>query len=114
MVVISFNEKEVEVVECISTFSRLRGLMFSKKKNLLFLNKEDGWYPIHMFFVFFPIDVIWLDSKFNIVDIKRNVKSFTPLVFPKKKNRYVLEMSSVELVNLSLGDKIKMERYLNL
>lgn len=34
-----------------------------KPKTLIFVNKKEMPVSIHMFFVFYPIDVAWLDKK---------------------------------------------------
>jgi len=69
--------------------------MFSRKKNLVFvLDKESRINAtIHMFFVFFSIDVYWLDKNKNIVDYRKNIKPFT-IAIPKKKAKYIVELTS--------------------
>ena len=87
------NLDKFDAKYCISFFSKLRGLMFSKPKNLIFvLNKESRINSaIHTFFVFFPIDVIWLDKNKKIVDQRKNVKPFS-VAIPKKKSKYIIEL----------------------
>jgi len=46
-----------------------------------------------MCFVFFPIDVAFLDSKQRVVEIKENFRPFT-LYNPKRKAKYVIELCS--------------------
>ncbi len=86
---IDFNSLE----RCDTYFSKLRGLMFSRKRNLLFdLGEEKGFGAwIHTFFVFFPIKVYWLDSNKEIVDYKV-VKPFR-FGIPSGKARYIVEIS---------------------
>jgi uncharacterized membrane protein (UPF0127 family) len=67
------------------------GLMFSGKKNLLFSFKREERVDLHMFFVFFPIDVLFLNSKKQVVE-KARLLPFT-LYFPSKPCRYILELS---------------------
>ena len=71
---------------CTSFWKKFRGLMFSKPKNLIFVLDEESRYHamIHMFFVFFPIDVYWLDKDKNIVDKRINLKPFR-IAIPKEK-----------------------------
>ena len=45
-----------------------------------------------MFFVFYPIDVLVLDSDKKIVEIKRNFKPFT-FWSSSKKGKYLVELS---------------------
>ena len=62
-----------------------------------------------MFFVFFPIDVVFADSRFNVVDIKENFKPFT-LYRPKNKSKYVIELPhrAIRNSNIKIGDRIKL------
>lgn len=80
-------------VLCTSTLSKAHGLMFSKKKNIIFAFKNERIVPLHMLFVFFPIDVLFLDKNKKVVDIKKN---FLPWTFytPKNKAMYVVELEA--------------------
>lgn len=46
---------------------------------------------IHMLFVFYPINVIFLDSNKKVVDIKKRLRPFT-FYSPKKKAKYIIEL----------------------
>lgn len=78
-------------------FSRAKGLMFSKEKNfdygLIFdLERETKvGASIHMFFVFFPINVLFLDSNKKIIDLKFGLKPWQ-MTRPMKKCRYIIEL----------------------
>ena len=78
---------------CDSFLSKFRGLMFSKRRNLLFDLKKEKFFgaAIHTFFVFFSIKVYWLNSDKEIVDYKV-VKPFR-IGIPSGKARYVVEIS---------------------
>ena len=66
-----------------------RGLMFSKKKNLLFEFRKEQNVGIHMLFVFFPIIAVWIDKNKKI----KNVKRMKPFVsFHEEKAKYILEI----------------------
>lgn len=70
-------------------FGKIIGLMFSKKRNLLFeLNNKK--IIIHSFFVFFPIQLYFLDEEFKIID-KVVLNPFW-FYFPKVKARYLVEI----------------------
>ena len=60
--------------------SKAIGLMFSKKiTNIGYVfdfNKERR-VDLHMFFVFFPIDVLFLDKNKRVVEIKENLTPFS-------------------------------------
>lgn len=69
----------------------LRGLMFSKKKNILLVLPFEHKSSIHSLFVFFPFHAIFINSKNRVVDTKR-IKPFT-FYTSKKPAKYVLEIS---------------------
>lgn len=95
----------LKIKYCKSPWSKFKGLMFSKRKNqvLVFVNKKEVNTPIHMWFVFYPIDIIWLNSKKEVIFIKRNLKPFTS-INPKVKARYVLEFPVNSTKNIKLKD----------
>lgn len=96
-------------------FSKTKGLMFSKplkkREALILVANKEGILntTIHMFFVFFPVDVVWLNSKKEVIDIRYNVKMFTPFIKPRKPARYVLELSRGIGNFFKIGDKVKIE-----
>ena len=106
LVEIVFGNKKIKVKLCKSWFSKFRGLMFSRRRNLLFVFNEERKVSIHMLFVFFNIDIFWLDKNFRIVDLRRNVKPFT-FSGSDKKAKYVLEISKNK-VGLRVGNKGKI------
>jgi len=81
---------ELKVVH--SALGKARGLMFSKKKNLVFVFDKEQIVPLHMMFVFFPIDVYFLDKNKRVVEIRKNFKPFS-CYRPKKKAMYVVEIA---------------------
>ena len=76
---------------CTSLWQKARGLMFSQQKDLVFVAASEQKIPLHMLFVFYPIDVIYLDAEKRVVEMK---ESFLPFTFynPKHKAQYVLEI----------------------
>jgi uncharacterized membrane protein (UPF0127 family) len=95
--------KKYQIKTCKSFLSQARGLMFSRKKNLLFINKKEKKYPLHMFFVFFPIDIIFLDKTHTVLK-KVRAHPFEPFI-KGEKSKYVLEMA--EKNNIKIGEKLK-------
>ncbi len=90
-------------------FSKFRGLMFrglGDGESVILSTGKDGTYnsAIHMFFVFYPIDVAWVNSDMEVVDLKR-VYPFTPYASSRKPAKYVLEMKKS---NLKIGDEISL------
>jgi len=94
-------------------FTQTKGLMFERKKNFnyalifpLFLRSRTG-AGLHMFFVFFSIDVLFLDEKKRVVEIAKRIRPFTPLYVPKKPSKYFIELPEGKSANIELGDEIK-------
>ena len=58
---------------CKTSLKKAVGLMFSKRiknKGLVFVFNKDVKFSLHMLFVFYPIDVLFLDAKKRIVEMK--------------------------------------------
>lgn len=92
---------------CKNSFCKAIGLMFSKKDEelcLIFIFNKEQIIPLHMFFVFYPIDVIFLNKNKVVVEIK---KDFKPWSFynPKNKAMYVIEMTNKNK-DIKLNDKL--------
>jgi uncharacterized protein len=92
---------------CVSSWSKAIGLMFSMKKELalIFTFGHAKKVPLHMWFVFYPIDVLFLDEHRRVVEIKRNFKPFT-YYNPRKKSKYVLELPVRRTDNTDINDQI--------
>ncbi len=87
-----------------TVFQKAKGLMFSKRRDLLFVFKTEERLNFHMVFVFYPIDIIFLNSKFEVVDFKKSFKPFT-FYYSKKKALYALEVEEgfVDKHNIRIG-----------
>ena len=99
--------KDVKI--CKSIFSKTLGAMFSgKQKPLIFIFKKEKIIPLHMFFVFHPIDVLFLNKNKIIVEIKENFKPFS-FYTPKNKAMYVIELpkDAIKSSKTGIGDKIE-------
>ena len=95
-----------------SSLGRAKGLMFSKlggTSGLIFeLEKESRRNAsIHMLFVFFKIDALWLDSSKRVVDIRRGLTPFIGFARPKEKAKYVLELQSGTAKTIKVGDVVE-------
>ncbi|MAE42640.1 hypothetical protein CMO93_02625 [Candidatus Woesearchaeota archaeon] len=92
---------------CSSIFSKTFGLMFSAKpKALVFIFEKEKIIPLHMFFVFYPIDILFLDKNKIVVEKKENFKPFA-FYTPKKKAMYIIELPKDAIKKTEIGDKIK-------
>jgi len=89
-------------------FSRLRGLMFRKPlerdEGIILKFDSEQRIDLHMLFVFFPIDMIWIrDGK--IVKIERNVKPFKPFIQGEMADS-IIEIRAGNARNLRIGEKL--------
>lgn len=77
---------------------------------MLFIFDEKGYYAFWMKDMNFPLDIIWLDDQFSIIDMKEYVSPDTfPMRFsPVSPAKYVLEANAgfAEGNNLAVGDTI--------
>ncbi|MBI2576022.1 DUF192 domain-containing protein [Candidatus Woesearchaeota archaeon] len=97
-----------EYRRCSSPLSKSRGLMFSPKpKTLLFTWPKEKKIPLHMLFVFFPIDVLFLDKERKVVELKEDFLPFR-FYFPAKKAQYIIEAPRTTIAGskTSIGDII--------
>ena len=99
-----------KVVFFNSIFSQFMGLRFKKKsfcKNKGFIFPLNKSVPIliDMFFVSFPIDLIFLDKNNKVIEIK---KSFRPWQSyrPKTRPNKLIELLSGH--NIKLNDKLEI------
>ncbi|MCC7576372.1 MAG: DUF192 domain-containing protein [Methanomethylovorans sp.] len=104
---------DVEFAEGI--ISQSRGLMFRKgiteKYALVFIMATPRSVSVHMLFVFFPIDVIFLDPDKKIL-ATTTLKPWIGLARSPKRTKYIIEMheGSIEHYNLHPGENIRIER----
>lgn len=97
---------------CASRLCRLRGLQFRRRLRLgeaLILVKERDSITstsIHMFFVFFPIAAVWIDSAGKVTHTQL-AKPWRPYYASPKPARYVLETSPDFLERIQVGDEVE-------
>ncbi len=95
--------------------SQSKGLMFRKgiteRYALVFILSAPRSVSIHMFFVYFPIDVLFLDTDKKIL-AATTLKPWTGLVRSPESTRYIIEMhsGSIERHALCPGDAIRIDR----
>ena len=92
---------------------KLLGLMFSKEHKhsaLIFPSNKEKIQSLHMLFVFYPIDVIFLNKDKEIVELKENFKPFT-FYKSKEKAQYILELpkNTIKQSQSSVGDNIRFK-----
>jgi uncharacterized protein len=107
----SFKEQNIpiKIYRYDTFFKRLKGLMFRLKP----IEKEgiliDPCNSIHMFFMFFSIDVVFLNEHMEIVAVKENVKPWT-LIFPITNAKSTLELpeGTISKYYFQVGNKIEL------
>jgi hypothetical protein len=99
------------IKHCSSFFSKCKGLMFSKKLTdnaLLFHFPSEKRHSLHMLFVFYPIDVLWLNQNRKVVEMKQSFKPFT-FATPKKPAKFIIELPENTIKNskTEIGDSVE-------
>jgi uncharacterized membrane protein (UPF0127 family) len=93
---------------CGSILSRMRGLMFRRApKALIMAFPKEQKIGLHMMFVFFPIDVLWLDAEQKVVEMREGFRPWTT-ASPAALAQYAVELpaGSIKAADTSLGDQI--------
>ncbi|MBW3015102.1 DUF192 domain-containing protein [Candidatus Woesearchaeota archaeon] len=101
---IVFGDRDMKI--CKSLFSQAIGLMFSRKMAAVFEFNRKQQVSLHMFFVFYSIDVAFLDQNKRVIEIG---KDFKPFRFYKAKNKvkYLVEMPAG--IRFSIGDRFSWD-----
>jgi len=99
---------ETEVADSI--WKQIKGMSFSKKKNMLFLMPLKRKWEFWMFGMLYPIKIIFIDDDKKIFDIQDagpltlNPKTWK-IYRPKKMCRYILEESGKH--KFEVNDKLE-------
>lgn len=90
--------------------SRLVGLMGQKKLEDSFALFFPVCNSIHTFFMKMPIDVIFLNSQYEIVAIYHSLPPWR-LILPKRNYKHVLEFRAgkAKSIGLSIYEKLQLE-----
>lgn len=103
------NMGKVDIAD--SFMSRFRGLMLRKdiERGLILKlpsSRSRRGSAIHMFFMMFPLDILFADENKKVVDLVsiKPWKTYTP----KSPAKYVieLEIDSINKFNLEIGDEL--------
>lgn len=97
-----------------SALKRFKGLMLEKREKfdyaLVFEMPTENRYgaSIHMMFMRFPIDVLFLNSEKRIVDLVQGLRPWVLNYTPKKPAKFIIEIpaGSGEKFKLKLGEKV--------
>ena len=104
-----------------TNYQRERGLMFVKKmspnEGMLFDYKIDGYHSVWMKNTFIPLDVLFLDSRYKIIDyVENTIPHNLDSISIDKKSRYIIELNggTAKRMNLEKGKKINFKIIKNL
>ena len=111
---IHLNEGQLKAQIATTDYQRKKGLSnrdkLAKEEGMIFIFEEEKFHSIWMKDMNFPIDIIWIDSEKEIVDIKKNASPDTyPESFrPNEPAKYVLEVKAgyIKSNNLQIGDTL--------
>jgi uncharacterized membrane protein (UPF0127 family) len=112
------RSKTVDSELADTILKKTKGLMFRRSlphgKGMLFAFDRETHHPFWMFGMRFPIDMIWIDRKKQVVDVTEDARPclcplFCKVYRPRKKARYVLEVNVgfVEKNRVKIGDKVR-------
>ncbi|MGQ9788681.1 MAG: DUF192 domain-containing protein [Candidatus Hadarchaeaceae archaeon] len=96
-------------------FGRFRGMMLKRNflsgEALLFTFGRPGRKNVHTFFVRFPIDLVYLDSGFRIVEVRPFLSPWR-LHRSKVTSSHLIELpaGTVLRLGIGLGDRIVLEK----
>ena len=115
MILIS-NGKEIatDVAFACSLFKQVKGLMFSRRipdsYALVFVMKKAQKVSLHMLFVNYPIDAIFLDEQKRVIQIS-SMRAWIGMCSCKEKVKYIIETShgKSDKMGITTGDKIDFE-----
>ena len=97
-----YNGKNINLIECKSFYSRLKGFMFAKHiDHAILFNKCNS---IHTFFMKCNIDVIMCNKENRIIYYYNNLKK-NKIILPKRNAYKTIELP-VNYFNIRIGDKI--------
>lgn len=101
----------IRVQICDDFLTRFRGLMFRRSlpanEGILLVQKGDSQIDssIHMLFMRFDLAVVWINSEYEVVDI-RHARKWRAAYTPNKPARYVLEMPLENIAKFNIGDRV--------
>jgi uncharacterized membrane protein (UPF0127 family) len=113
--VLKYNGVEIakKIEFARTTFRHILGLMFRKKipydYSMIFILKKPSQVGIHMLFVFFPIDVIFLNEEKKIMGMSplRQWVGYKAM----KDIKYIIEMKAgtIEMFHLCTGEEMEFD-----
>ena len=100
-----YDNKSIELIECNTFFTRLRGFMFRDKIDYALLFNRCN--SIHTFFMKKNIDVIMCDKDNNIIFYYKNLCK-NKVIWPKKNVYKIIELPT-NYFDIKINDKIRID-----
>jgi len=105
---------KIEVAD--SPAEREIGLSYRKSlpedQGLLFVFEKPDFYGFWMKDMNFPLDFLWINENFEVVDISKNITTSTypDLITPKSPAQYVLEVNAglIDKKAWKIGDRLEI------
>jgi uncharacterized membrane protein (UPF0127 family) len=109
-----YNNKVVasKIVYCDNLWCKGTGLMFRahnaiRGKAWVFTFKTSRRIAVTMLFVFYPIDIIFLDEKNRVIEIVKSLKPFTSYTSRRKSRTFIeLDNGTISKYRMMIGSKI--------
>jgi uncharacterized membrane protein (UPF0127 family) len=109
---LTYSSRPILAKNCTSFLQNLKGLMFEpalpENGGILLDEHSESRLntSIHMLFMNFDITAVWIDSQYQVVDV-RLAKKWALAYFPKSPARYVLETSAQHFHDFHIGDLLE-------
>ncbi len=87
----------------------MQHVSLAEDTGMFFIFNNEDRHSIWMKNMNFPIDIIWIDNNYNVIDIKRNAEPCIDnceVYSPKSDAKYVLEVNVDSKINI--GDKVEI------
>ena len=101
----------IQAKYCKSFFCQLRGFMFRRdlapEEGLLFVQNRENRVEsaIHMLFMFIDLAVVWVNERYQVVDVK-HARRWRPVYVPQSPAKYVLELPIERINDINIGDQL--------
>lgn len=110
--------RELSVLVADNATLREKGLSGQENldgnEGMLFIFEEPGFHGFWMKDMHFPIDIIWFDENYQVVDVWQSATpdSYPKVFIPRLKAKFVLEVPAGFFAdnNLNIGSTIKITR----
>src|SRR3989344_3199032 len=109
---ICFRSECFSVQMAETMFQKMRGLKFvddlRRNEGMIFMFRSERRRAFWMKDVFVPLDLIWLDEKFRVVEITSDQKPcqglFCPIIISKNKAQHVVELNGGTADRIGIRD----------